>query len=363
MLTRMRLLALVGVALVLSLSAAQCVQPAVIEKEVVVTKEVEKEVVVTKEVEVQKEVLVEPDYVTLRTNWLFSGIHAWVFYGREQGIFKDEGIVLDIREGNGSGNVVRTVINKSDDFALVSVQPPMISISQDAPIKFIYTWVGGYGWGYLCHPDSGVQEAKDLEGKTIVSSPGNAGLAAHPVFVKQAGLDPAKMQELTLVDGGAMVSTVLTGKADCELGGVADHLPLWEAEGINPTVIWQRDYGIGGPATAVITHQDMIDNNPDLVERMVRALQKSQIACGENPEDCVNALLLAHPMMEYDAQMRALELSMGDWLGADQACPGQFVKANWDYGYQLMKETPDSPLEGDLPIEAFYDESFVPPCP
>ena len=98
--------------------------------------------------------------------------------------------------------MVRTVINQSDDFALVSVQPPIISISQGAPIKFLYTWIGGYGWGYLCRPDANVQDVKDLEGKTIVSSPGNAGLAAHPVFVKNAGLDPDKMEELTLVDGG-----------------------------------------------------------------------------------------------------------------------------------------------------------------
>ncbi len=373
--TKRSLILLAAVAILLSLAAAQCGQPQVVEKEVVVTQIVEKEVVVTKEVIVEKEVIVtkevivekevmvEPDYVTLRTNWLFSGIHAWVFYGREQGFFKDENIVLDIREGNGSGNVVRTIINKSDDFALVSNQPPMISISQGSPIKFIYTWIGDFPWGYMCREDANVQEAKDLEGKTIVSSPGNAGLAAHPIFVTKAGLDPDKMEDLTLVDGGAMVTTVLAGKADCELGGVADHAPYWEAEGVTPSIIWMKDHGIVGPATSAIAHQDTIDNNPDLVERLVRALQKSQMACAEDKEACVNALLLAHPMMEFDTQIMALELSMNDWLGADQECAGQFVKDNWDFAYHLMKDVPDTAIEGDLPIEDYYDDSFVPPCP
>jgi len=369
------LIVLVVVAVLLSLVAAQCGQPQVIEKEVVVTKEiekevivtkeveVEKEVIVTKEVEVEKEVLVEPDYVSLRTNWLFSGIHAWLFYGREQGYFKDENIVLDIREGNGSGNVVRTVINKNDDFALVSVQPPLISISQGAPIKFIYTWIGDFTWGYLCHPDSGVKEAKDLEGKIIVSSPGNAGIAAHPAFIEKAGLDPDKMIDLTLVDGGAMVPTVLTGKADCELGGVSDHQPLWEAEGVTPNVVWMKDYGIAGPATAIITHDDMIKDNPDLVARLVRAMQESQMACAEDVEGCTQALLNAHPAMDLDTQRMSLEMSIVDWLGANQDCVGQFVKENWDFGYQLLKNVPDSTVEGDLPIEDYYTEDFVPACP
>lgn len=335
----------------LILMATACAQPSVVEREVVVTKEVE------------KEVLVEPDYVTLRTNWLFSGIHAWVFYGREKGFFRDENIVVDIREGNGSGNVVRTVINKSDDFALVSNQPPMISISQGSPIKFIYTWIGGFPWGYMCRKEANVQEAKDLEGKIIVSSPGNAGLDAHPVFVDRADLDPDKMQDLTLVDAGAMVSTVLAGKADCELGGMADHVPLWVAEGVEPSIVRMDDYGVGGPATAVITHQDTIDSNPDLVQRMVRVLHKSQMACAEDVDGCVEALLLAHPQMDFDTQKLALEMSIKDWLGPNQECVGQFVKENWQAGYELLKAAPESAIEGDQPIEEFYTEEFVPPCP
>ena len=96
----------------------------------------------------------EPDYVTIRTNWLFSGIHAWLFYGREKGYFKEQNIVVDIREGNGSGNVVRTVINKGDDFALVSIGNPIISTAQGAPLKIIYTWLGAFNWGYMCRPES-----------------------------------------------------------------------------------------------------------------------------------------------------------------------------------------------------------------
>jgi len=347
---RTRLL-VISTALVLMLLTTQCVAP---------TPEVVEKIV---EKVVTQEVMVERDYVSLRTNWLFNGIHAWVFYGREKGYFKEQNIVLDIREGNGSGNVVRTVINKGDDFALVSTGNPIISIAQDAPIKLIYTWIGAFNWGYLCHPDSGVKEAKDLEGKIIVSSPGNAGINYHPLFIEKAGLDPAKMQDLTLVDGGAMVSTALSGKADCELGGYADHMPLWEKEGVTPVVIRLESEGPWGPSTAGITHVDMIKDNPDLVSRMVAAMAKSQAECAKDVEGCVAALLNAHPQKNLEAETLALTISIGDWYGPGQDCPGQFVKENWQSAVDLIKSGPDSAIAGDdRPIEAFYDDQFVPSC-
>jgi NitT/TauT family transport system substrate-binding protein len=327
-------------------------------KEVVVTKEVSKEVIVTKEVKVQA------DYVTLRTNWLYSGIHAWLFYGREKGYFREQNIELDIREGNGSGNVVRTVINKGDDFALVSIGNPIISTAQGAPLKIIYTWIGAFNWGYMCRPESGIKVPKDLEGKIIVSSPGNAGLNYHPLYVKMAGLDAAKMQPLTLVDAGAMVSTVLTGKADCELGGYADHVPLWEKENKNPVLVRLEAAGTWGPSTAAITHQDMIDKKPDLVKRMVAAMFKSQLECGKNVDACATSLITAYPSKDKKAELRALELTLPDWLGPNQKCVGQIVPANWQAALDLLKSPGDSAIKDDKrKVEEFYDARFIPQCP
>ena len=371
--TRKRVYVVVA-ALLIALTMTQCASPTpaavptpqVIEK--VITKEVPKEVVVTKEVSkeviVTKEVKVPADLVTLRTNWLYSGIHAWLFYGREKGYFREQNIELDIREGNGSGNVVRTVINKGDDFALVSIGNPIISTAQGAPLKIVYTWIGAFNWGYMCRPESGIKVPKDLEGKRIVSSPGNAGLNYHPLYVKMAGLDPAKMQPLTLVDAGAMVSTVLTGKADCELGGYADHVPLWEKEGKNPTLLRLEAAGTWGPSTAAITHQDMIDKKPDLVKRMVAAMFKSQLECGKNVDACATSLITAYPSKDKKAELRALELTLPDWLGPNQKCVGQIIQANWQASLDLLKSPADSAIKDDKrKVEEFYDARFIPQCP
>ena len=346
------------VAVLLSLLAAQCGQSQVVEKEVVVTREV----VVTKEVEVEKEVMVEPDIVTIRTNWLFNGIHAWVFYGKKMGFFKDEGIILDIREGNGSGNVLRTVVNKMDDFALVSAEPVIVAQSQDAPIKIVMTWLGASGYGYICNPKSGVKTPEDLYGKTIITSPGAASITIHPFFIEKAGLDPAKMEDLTLVDPGAAVSTVLSGRADCELSGYSDQVPLYQAEGMEPDVIKLKDYGVGGASAGVIANQDTIDNNPELVTRMLRALRKSMDACMADKDACVQAELDDHPMMEAVPTRGQLDFDSELWRSVNMDCYGQLVEEDWDGLYTMLKLNPENELDDSKPISFFLDDRFVPPC-
>jgi NitT/TauT family transport system substrate-binding protein len=320
---------------------------------------VEKEVIVTKEVEVEKEVLVEPDYVTLRTNWIFNGVHAHVFYGKNEGFFRDEGIVLDIREGNGSGNVVRTIMNKSDDFAMVSVEPVFAQMAQGAPIKFIFTWDGAYGYGYVCNPDSGVETLEDLKDKVIITSPGAASITIHDAFQEHVGIE---LPELTLVDPGAAVPTVLGGRADCELSGWTDQVPIYRAEGVEPSVVKLADYGFGGALAGIITHQDTIDNNPDLVRRMLRALRRSMDECWADKEACTNAMLLDHPMFEYDVTFGQLDLDSQLWKSPKMECFGQFVVEEWEAMYDLVRSSPDSGIEGDRPVTDFIDDRFVPAC-
>jgi NitT/TauT family transport system substrate-binding protein len=344
---------LMAAVLILTLVAG-CVQPQVVEK--VVTKEVEK--IVT--VEVEKEVIKEPDIVTIRTNWIFNGIHAFVFYGKQQGFYKDEGIILDIHEGNGSGNVVRTVINKSDDFALVSAEPVFVQMSMGAPLKLIYTWEGAYGYGYLCNPKSNVNKPEDLKGKIIVTSPGAATITIHPMFMEFMGLKD--MPDLTLVDPGAATPTVLSGKADCELSGWTDQLPVYRGENVEPTIVKLADYGFGGAVAAMITHQDTIDQKPDLVERMLRATRKAMDACWADKEACVQAELAEHPMMEHDVTFGQLDLDSQLWKSPNMKCNGEIVLKDWQGLYDLMKKIPDSGLEGDQPVESFIDARFVPPC-
>jgi NitT/TauT family transport system substrate-binding protein len=57
------------------------------------------------------------DDVRLRLNWQYYGSHAPFALGKDKGYYKDAGINLDIRSGNGSGSAHRLVANGDSDFS------------------------------------------------------------------------------------------------------------------------------------------------------------------------------------------------------------------------------------------------------
>ena len=49
------------------------------------------------------------DDVRLRLNWMWYGSHAPFALGKDKGYFKENGINLDVRSGNGSGSAHRRI--------------------------------------------------------------------------------------------------------------------------------------------------------------------------------------------------------------------------------------------------------------
>ena len=73
------------------------------------------------------------DDVRLRLNWMWYGSHAPFALGKDMGYFKDDGINLDIRSGNGSGSAHRLVANGDSDFSYGSCASMVNLAAQGAP--------------------------------------------------------------------------------------------------------------------------------------------------------------------------------------------------------------------------------------
>ena len=54
------------------------------------------------------------DDARLRLNWMYYGSHAGFALGKDSGGYRDAGINLDIRSGNGSSSAHRLVANGDD---------------------------------------------------------------------------------------------------------------------------------------------------------------------------------------------------------------------------------------------------------
>ncbi|HEY4163465.1 MAG TPA: ABC transporter substrate-binding protein, partial [Dongiaceae bacterium] len=232
------------------------------------------------------------DDVRLRLNWMFYGSHAGFAYGKDKGYYKDAGINLDIRSGNGSGSAHRLVANGDSTFAYGSCASMVTLAAQGAPLISVAVIDAMGTDAILVRPETGVKTIADLKGKSLLTT-ANAGVNTFfPLALKNAGLSASDVK-ITNVPEGALVSSYLQGAGDSVgiLGGIDDKPAEIEANGGKPPVAFPySDYGVNQVGYCISATKDTVKNHPDLVKRFVAATIKSYKETEANPQAAIDSM-------------------------------------------------------------------------
>src|SRR5215470_412888 len=282
------------------------------------------------------------DKVILRTNWLFYGSHAIFFLGIDKGFYDKDNLDVVVKQGNGSGNTVRLVANKDSTFAYVSAAALIKLAAQDAPIISVATIDATGTEAVLVRPDSGIKNFKDLEGKKVLTTAGAGVNTFFPIAAQNAGIDVNKV-ELVNVAESALVQSYLQKLAPAMLGGIDDKPAEIEANGGQTPIIFNyADYGVYQPGYAIVTHKDLIKDNPDLVRRFVKATLMAVKAAKENPDACIQSLIgWSGSMEDQKDQARAvLDVTLGILYSPNNKDKklGLNVPADWESALNLLKQ-------------------------
>ena len=306
------------------------------------------------------------DDVRLRLNWMYYGSHAGFALGKDGGHYKDAGINLDIRSGNGSSSAHRLVANGDSLFAYGSCGAMVNLASQGAPLVSVAVIDAMGAEAVIVRPDAGVKSIKDLKGKKLLTT-ANAGVNTFfPIVLKNAGLKPEDIN-LTNVPDGALVSSYLQGAGDAVgiLGGLDDKPSEIKANGGDAPVLFPySDFGVDQVGYCISVHKDTVKNNPDLVKRFVQATVKAYGDAEKNPDSAVNAMadIVGGTMAEDQgkAQARAvLDVTIGLlYSGANSGKKlGMNVPSDWASMVDLMKTYND--LDPKADPASFYTNDFL----
>ena len=307
------------------------------------------------------------DDVRLRLNWMYYGSHAGFALGKDKGYYKDAGINLDIRSGNGSSSAHRLVANGDSDFAYGSCAAMVTLAAQGAPLISVGVIDAMGTEAIIVRPDSGVKTITDLKGKKLLTT-ANAGVNTFfPLVLKNAGLSESDIN-LTNVPDGALVSSYLQGTGDAVgiLGGLDDKPAEIKANGgDDPITFPYSDFGVNQVGYCISTHKDTVANKPDLVKRFMAATVKAYQEAEKDPDAAVNSMadIVGGTMAEEQgkAQARAVldvTLSVLYSSANKDRVLGLNVPSDWDGMLTLMKDFND--LETDQPASAFYTNDFLP---
>ncbi|HEX3218302.1 MAG TPA: ABC transporter substrate-binding protein [Aestuariivirgaceae bacterium] len=306
------------------------------------------------------------DPVRLRLNWMYYGSHAPFALGKDKGYFRDAGIDLDIRSGNGSGSAHRLVANGDSQFSYGSCASMVNLAAKGAPLISVAVIDAMGTEAVIVRPDAGVKQLTDLKGKSILTT-ANAGVNTFfPLVLKNGGLNEGDVK-ITNVPDGALVSSYLQGAGGSVgiLGGLDDKPAEIKANGgAVPVTFAYSDFGVNQVGYCIVTSTETLKKNPDLVKRFVEATLKSYKEAEGNPDAAIAAMadIVGGTMAEDQgkAQARAvLDVTLGVLYSKanTEKKLGLHVASDWDDMLNLMKKY--NGLETDKPASAFYTNEFV----
>lgn len=299
------------------------------------------------------------DKVTFRLNWLLYGFHTPFYLGVERGYYKDEGIELTIGEGQGSVRAVQTIGAKGDTFGLADGGSVMAGVSKGAPVKSVMAVTNSSPYSLAVRADSGIKTLKDVEGKTIATAPGEAGLQLLPALFARNGVDMDKVKILRVEGAGKMVA-VAEKRAEGLMAGLDNQSLTLPKQGVPLIDFAYSKYGTNTVGLTIFTHADTIKEKPDLVRRFVKATVRSFEAAQKEPDASIKAGQKVKADLETELSLAQLNVGLGLMkTEATKALPtGHFALKDWEDTLELVKKYQG--LETTLGAQDFFTNEFLP---
>ncbi len=219
-------------------------------------------------------------------DWVPYGKYVGYYAAREKGFYKKAGFDLTFQRGYGGAST--QVGNEKQDYGIESVGGIVIARDKKVPIKLVSMWHERLMMNVMFLKSSGIKTVKDLEGKKLGVTIGDAIHRNWPLFTEAVGL---KKWNLVAMRPAAKNPSLLAKKVDAILSYTTITIPLGllakkRGEKIGEFLL--GDYGVNVAQDGIIAHDKRIAENPDEVRRLVAASLKGNAWAIENPKEGVN---------------------------------------------------------------------------
>jgi putative hydroxymethylpyrimidine transport system substrate-binding protein len=249
----------------------------------------------------------QPTKVSFRLDWTPWSLHTFLFVAKEKGYFSDENLDVDLYVPSNPEDTIKLVAAGQDHFGLSYQIDTILGRSEGLPVVSIAAIVQHSLNVILSLKESGITKPSDLKGKKI----GSPLIPSDDAYLEKilGGIGLRKGRDYTVVDVGFnLVQPLLTKQIDAVIGtySVWEKIQI-ELEGFEVNVIRLQDYGVPDFYESVLlTNEKLIQENPDLIRRFMRAAWKGLDFTMAHPDEALGILLKQNPDLRKDLAQRSL---------------------------------------------------------
>lgn len=247
-------------------------------------------------------------------DWKFEGPAGPYTLAIERGHYADEGLTVEISEGNGSLDAIPKVATGAFPVGFTDINSLMKFLDQnpDAPVTAVMMVYDKPPFAVVGRKSLGIETPKDLEGRVLGAPPTDGAWAQFPIFAAEQDLDMDQItvdpvgfpvREPMLAEGkvAAVTGFSFTSTLSTQRLGVAED---------DISVLLMADYGVALYGNAVIVNTDFAEANPEAVTGFIRATARGWKEAIAEPEAAVESLVSRNPAADKELELRRLQLSV-----------------------------------------------------
>jgi NitT/TauT family transport system substrate-binding protein len=249
--------------------------------------------------------VVEIDYLTSFSTF---GRDAYVYVAEELGYFDEVGLDVTINPGSGTVDVMRLIAAGTADFGPGDAATAILTIANQGLEVRAVAAIQQQTLAALATTEStGIASVEDLEGKTFADAAGSTVRILFPFYADAAGFDDSTV-EFVPAPPPDLPRLLASGQVDYIGQFVVGRGLIESATGDTAVFFPYSEYLPDLYGNLLIARTEMIEEQPEVVERFVTALMRGLEYSIQNAEE--TGTILADYVAEQNPEVAAGEVTI-----------------------------------------------------
>jgi NitT/TauT family transport system substrate-binding protein len=295
-----------------------------------------------------------PDKITLAMGFIPNVQFAPFYVAEDKGHFAEENIEVEFDYGMET-DLLKLVGAGELQFAVASGDQVILARAQGLPVVYVLNWYRRFPVCVVSLKEKGISEAKDLVGKRV-GTPATEGASyiGWRALLHAKGIEEAEVN--LQVIGYTQVASLTENRVDAAVCYAMNEPVQLSQAGYPIDVIYVADYA-NLVSNGLITNEQTIAEQPELVQGLVRAVLRGLRYTIENPDEAFAICKKYVPEIAGDneaLQKAVLVESIKFWRGERL---GHSDRAAWEESQRFMRQI--GLVDAEVDMETLFTNQFV----